>query len=428
MTTPRPALTPTTTRTGSYWLMAVLLGLALAVSGIPSPLYARYAAEWGFSSLMLTVVFAAYAIAALISLLIVGPITDAIGRKPVLLTAAGLILIGLVVFVTAQNVVALLAARIVHGAAIGAVVVAAGAAMLDLRPADGARTGRITGVAFSIGMAVGIFGTALAAEMLPAPLVTPFLMVGGVMVLVTIALILTAETHTQRSRARIRLSRPSVPGLIRTDFSFSVLGAAASWVVLGLYLSLFPTLAAQETGIHSLIFSAGVIAVLTISSALTQWLLGGLSARLLAISGDALMAISILLSIPVILSGSPTLIILSVVLLGAGFGLAFSGSFRHLNSVIPAEARGGVISAFYLCCYLAMAVPAVLAGWAATGFALATVFTVFAVVVALLCALAALLGFRVHRATTSAGSRAVSPAAIAAGDTIAAEHTVQEKV
>ena len=387
-------------RSTSYWLMAVLLGLALAVSGIPSPLYGLYAAEWGFSSLMLTVVFAAYAVAALISLLVVGPITDAIGRKPVLLTAALVIIVGLVVFVTAQNVIALLVARILHGAAIGAVVVAAGAAMLDLQPDGGARTGRITGVAFSIGMAVGIFGTAIAAEYLPAPLATPFLMVGVLMVLITIGLILVAETHTKRTRARIRVSKPSVPSQIKADFGFSVLGAGASWVVLGFYLSLFPTLAAQETGIHSLIFSAGVIAVLTISSALAQWVLGALSARLLAIVGDALMAVSILLSIPIILSGSPVLIMLSVVLLGAGFGLAFSGSFRHLNSVIPADARGGVISAFYLCCYLAMAVPAVLAGWAATSFALPAVFTVFAVVVALLCALATFLGIRVHRGAT----------------------------
>ncbi|MGO7984120.1 MFS transporter, partial [Rhizobium johnstonii] len=81
--------------------------------------------------------------------LVVGPLTDRYGRKPVLLAALGLILAGLVVFVTADSVAALIVARSLHGAGVGSTVVAASAALLDLRPADGARTGMRTGIAFN---------------------------------------------------------------------------------------------------------------------------------------------------------------------------------------------------------------------------------------------------------------------------------------
>ena len=53
----------------SQVLLFVLLALGLAISGLPSPLYGAYQREWGFSPLTLTVIFAAYALAALAALL-----------------------------------------------------------------------------------------------------------------------------------------------------------------------------------------------------------------------------------------------------------------------------------------------------------------------------------------------------------------------
>ena len=52
--------------------------------------------------------------------------------------------------------------------------------------------------------------------------------------------------------------------------------------------------------------------------------------------------------------------------LGAGLGPAFNSSLRHLAAVIPAAERGQVMSAYYLTGYLSLAIPAVLAGLAAT--------------------------------------------------------------
>ena len=72
----------------AFTVVAGIIGLALFASAAPSPLYADYAARWHFSTPVLTVVFAAYALGALTALLLVGRLSDDLGRRPLL--AAGL--------------------------------------------------------------------------------------------------------------------------------------------------------------------------------------------------------------------------------------------------------------------------------------------------------------------------------------------------
>src|SRR5262245_58149455 len=82
-TTERRTLTPAV----AYGLVAAIIGLALFASGTPSPLYATYRELWGFTPVVLTLVYATYAFGVLAALLLAGRISDEIGRRPVLLTA-----------------------------------------------------------------------------------------------------------------------------------------------------------------------------------------------------------------------------------------------------------------------------------------------------------------------------------------------------
>jgi hypothetical protein len=60
--------------------------------------------------------------------------------------------------------------------------------------------------------------------------------------------------------------------------------------------------------------------------------------------------------------------------------------------VVPADRRGETMSAFYLIAYAAMAVPTIVAGWAATKWPLGAVFPWFAGAVAVACLIAAGVG------------------------------------
>ena len=81
-------------------------------------------------------------------------------------------------------------------------------------------------------------------------------------------------------------------------------------------------------------------------------------------------------------AGSGALFLAGSLIAGAGFGVAFLGGLRQLTSVIPAEHRAAVMSAFYLVAYASLSVPAVLAGVVVTHLGLETTFEIFGSVVA----------------------------------------------
>jgi MFS family permease len=382
------------TQRWAYPLLLVLSGVALGVSGVPAPLYGLYESNWHLTPLATTLIFAAYAVAALGAVLVSGRISDVVGRKPVLIAALIALVVGLGVFLIADNMALLLLARAIHGAAVGSIVVAGAAALLDLRPHHGLRSGQLSGIAFNIGMTVAILGSALLAQYAPHPLRTPYAVVAVFCLIVGVGLVALREPHTARAPGRIRIAKPAVPEEVRGDFWFSALGAMASWSVLGVLLSLYPSLAAQQTHIDNLVFGGAVVGTTAFAAALAQLAATRVPARHAAVIGDIGMAVALLLTIPVLLTHQWPLVFVAAALLGATFGLGFGGSLRHLSDVVPAGKRGETMSAFYLLAYTAMAVPTLLAGWAATRWELVVVFPWFAATVAAACLGAAIAGLR----------------------------------
>src|SRR3954451_22394819 len=95
----------------AYALVAGVIGLSLFASGTPSPLYATYRELWGFSSVVLTLVYATYAFGVLAALILAGRISDQWGRRPVLLVALGTLVATSVLFMLADSVAWLFVAR-----------------------------------------------------------------------------------------------------------------------------------------------------------------------------------------------------------------------------------------------------------------------------------------------------------------------------
>ena len=73
---------------------------------------------------------------------------------------------------------------------------------------------------------------------------------------------------------------------------------------------------------------------------------------------------------------------------GAGFGLAFLGSFRMITALAEPDDRASLVAAVYIVGYLAFSVPALIAGVAATRFGLHATALVYAASLAALAAAA----------------------------------------
>src|SRR3954468_24961488 len=154
---PRTERRRTLTPRVAYAHVAAVIGLALFASGTPSPLYTTYRELWGFSPVVLTLVYATYAFGVLATLLLAGRASDERGRRPVLLVALGTLMGATVLFMVADSVVWLFVARGVQGLATGLALGAASAALLDLHPRrDPAGVGLTNGVVSAGGMGLGV--------------------------------------------------------------------------------------------------------------------------------------------------------------------------------------------------------------------------------------------------------------------------------
>src|ERR1700742_3758411 len=121
----------------AFVLQLTILIELLASSSVPTPLYSIYQAKWGFTPITITVVFAVYAFAVLSALLVVGKLSDHIGRRPVLFAALLAQLVALLVLTTASDIGMLTVGRVLQGLSTGAAVGAIGAGLIDLNPQRG---------------------------------------------------------------------------------------------------------------------------------------------------------------------------------------------------------------------------------------------------------------------------------------------------
>ena len=102
-------------RQAAFWLLALVLGVTMLGTTLPTPLYVIYQGRWRFSAVTTTVTFAVYAVAVLATLLLAGRSSDQAGRRPVMAVALAASALSTVVFILAPGVGALIAARIISG-------------------------------------------------------------------------------------------------------------------------------------------------------------------------------------------------------------------------------------------------------------------------------------------------------------------------
>jgi MFS family permease len=369
----------------SFAVASAVIGLALFASATPSPIYALYQERWHFSTLVLTLIYAVYAFGVLAALLLVGRVSDDVGRKPVLAASlAGLFGAG-VLFAVAHSVGWLFAARTLQGLTTGAALGAGGAAMLDLHPRrDGAQTGLVNGVVSAGGIAVGALVASVLVQYAPDPLVTPFvvmLALVGITLLLTMAL---PEPVVDRTRLRLRPQRPHVPAETRRAFTLAALAVLSSWSIAGLYLALGPTLVGELMHTSNRLAGGAAVLALTLPAAITQVVWRRLDARRAAVYGSAVLAGGMALTAASLSTGSAALFLSATVITGGGFGVAFMGALRSLTQAVPEQHRAEVMSAFYVVAYFSIAVPAVAAGLVAPALGLEPTFRIFSGVVALL--------------------------------------------
>ena len=151
-------------------------------------------------------VFGIYAIAVLAALLVVGSLSDHVGRRPVLLAALAGQAAAMVVFATAAGVPELMAARVIQGLATGAAAGAVGAGLLDLHRTRGTLANAVAPIT---GTATGALGAGLLVQYLPDPSRLVYLILLVIFAVQAVGVLLMAESSPKRTGALASLRPPS---------------------------------------------------------------------------------------------------------------------------------------------------------------------------------------------------------------------------
>jgi MFS family permease len=353
----------------AFWVVAFAYLIVMALSALPAPLYVLYQQRDHLSSLVITVIFAIYAIGVVASLLLAGHTSDWLGRKRVLVPAVLLNVVSAALFVVWPALPGLLLARVLSGLSVGAVTATATAYLADLHVASGPRTPRrraelVATAAGLGGIGVGPLAGGLLAQYVRDPLVVPYVVLGALAVAAAVLVQFAPETVHLIERPRYHRQRIALPAAGRARFVAATAGGVVAFAVFGLFTSLAPSFVADTLGYGSHALAGAVAFLVFAAGAVAQSLLARLDARRLAGVGVGLLPVGLVLltvatwhpSLPAFVAGG--------VLAGAGAGVLFKGGINTVLELAPPDARAETLAGFFLAAYLGLSAPIIGLGFA----------------------------------------------------------------
>lgn len=373
----------------AFWVVAAAFCVNLAFSAVPTPLYAIYQQRDHFSTLMITVVYAVYALGVIASLFLGGHVSDWVGRRRVLVPALAVNVLSAVLFIAFPSLPGLIIARIVSGVSIGLTTGTATAYLAELHVgAGGAPTGmrpQVVATASNLGgIGVGPLAAGLLAQFVSAPLVLPYVIFGGVLVVLALLIAFAPETASRPDpRPAWRPQRVAIPAHARGTFFAATGAAAAAFAVFGVFNSLMPGFLAGTMHETSYAVAGAVAFSAFAAGAVAQIALGKAGiATTLKVAVPVLFAGLALFTAGMWLPSLPVFVIGGIVT-GAGGGLVFRGSLVAAASTAPKEARAEVLAGFFLGAYIGLSAPVIALGVATEYVTARNVMLVFVVLAAI---------------------------------------------
>ncbi|HEY4279303.1 MAG TPA: MFS transporter [Conexibacter sp.] len=388
-------------------------GLYLA-AGVLTPLLVVYREEWHFSASLLTLAFAVYAVGFLGALLTLGPLSDHIGRRPVLIGALVVQLASNVIFLIAPGIEWVIVGRIVQGVATGAATTAFTAMMVEVAPANRKRLGTTLGsVTVTGGLAVGSLLAGLAAQLTTGANSIAFIVLTVITVVGIGVVALSPESVTRAPGAlRSLIPRVAIPPATRREVIAAGPVIAAVWMLAGLSGGLAPSMVGSVFHHDSDLLNGVAGFIAPAMSAVVGLLSVRLDPRRAMTLGIYASIVGPIAIIAGVITGSLPLMFVGQAIAGIGFGASFTAALRLIFPLAPEHQRAGVVSVIYIISYVAFGVPIVIAGELSDPLGIKPTvygYSVLTVLLALSSLAAQLLIRRNERGVTRAGTGLALP-------------------
>lgn len=379
-----------TARRPALWL-GVACVLAFIGGTLPTPLYGFYQQDLGWSTFVVTVVYAAYAAGTTFALVVFGHASDELGRKRVLLGGLALAAASAAVFSAFEDLPMVLVGRVLSGMSVGILAAASIAALAELAPGGRLVGSRWGTIAQMLGLGCGPLLAGLLAEWVARPLVVPYLTHIALLALAALIVARVPMADASRGSGRLRPQRVAVPPEAREAFVRVAPGIFGALAVQGFFAGLSSSFLRGEVGITSPAVIGTVGGSVFLATAVGASLVGRIGTdRSLRLGSVALFAG---LAVAAVAIATSTLVatLVAAIVGGLAVGLTFAAAVGDVNEAAPEDRRAEANAALLVVLYVAISLPSLGVGVLAQLTDLRTAVIVFLAVVAMLAAVSAVL-------------------------------------
>jgi MFS family permease len=378
-----------------YAFMIVMMGTTL-----PTPLYPLYSNVFQLSPLMITVIYAVYAVGVIGGLLVFGQLSDRIGRRYVLIPGIILSIISAIVFLFASNVGLLLLGRVVSGLSAGLFTSTATTTIVNLAPDD--KKNQASTIASSVNMLGLGFGPLLCgvlAQYLPYALHLVFIVDIVLLIPAFIGIWLMPEPIKDKQSFRIKVQKLSVPSNIRGTFIYAVIPVFVGFSMLGLFTAISPNFLGDILDIHNRAIIGLTVFLVFCASTVGQLLFKQKSDYSVLMLGSGTLIVGVILVGISLLLSSYVLLLIGAIVSGLGQAFSFRAGLSTVNSVSPQDKQAEITSTFFTIAYIAISIPVVGVGLLQLGLSIQGAGLTFSIIVVLLAIISLVLLLLNHKNT-----------------------------
>ncbi|MEV6371344.1 MFS transporter [Micromonospora musae] len=341
----------------------VALVAVFAAVGSTIPLFNIYRAEDGFTNAGISLTVVAYSAATLSTLLVLGRLSNHVGRRPAAIASLGLLVLGCLLLLNVHHIGILIAGRLLMGLGAGLASSSLTAYIVDTAPS---RPTWLASVASSqtvmLGLAVGAITSGALVQFGPWPRELIYLVVIGLLLLSAVLVAISPETVAP-SPGGWRSLRPSVrvPARVRHLLPVAAAVLLATWATGAFYQAFVPALVEDQLHTNSPLILGLVFAAYMGPSALGAPLGGRFSpAAAQRIGMSAFLAGWIGIITAVTTSALP-LFIAATIVAGTAQGIAISSATRGLLHGSTLHDRAPIFAVVYLLSYSGATIPSLIA-------------------------------------------------------------------
>ncbi|WP_067681581.1 MFS transporter [Nocardia miyunensis] len=390
--------TPVQPRAATAWQIsraAWAVTAVFALSNSPTPLYVHWQGRIGFSSGTLTVIFAVYIVGLVAALLVAGRAADLYGRRAVVVPGILVALASAVLFMVAGSVAVLLIARFLVGIAVGVVVSAGMAAVVDLGGEHRRHlTSMIASIAMVFGAGLGPLLGGVVYQLTQSPVI-PVFSIYVVLLLFALGGYVGLPLARSTPAAGFPWPRiPNVPELHRRHVSSGAAVFAPGLTATSFVLSLGPSLLILVVGNTSPLLAGGAACVMFLAATGSQLALTRLPAHRLFALGTAGTVLAMAAVALTVATKAPWLFVAAAVFAGIGQGLGQLGGLRLIAHHVDTDRRAEANAALNISAYVPAAILTVATGFAVGQWGMPPAAITLA---GMLGALALALGFASYR-------------------------------